>query len=227
MYLKNRRLSLGFKLPAAIVAACGITLNTGILKGTFDPGKFLYFTMLSNVFCLIVFLLGAARDVRALRGGQGGAPVGMRLKGAAVLCITTTLLVYWLVLAPVHFAMLEQPNPFANLLVHLFTPVLMLLDWALFDRKGQLTARDPFWWALLPLGYYLFTVVASALGARYMEGSHYPYFFIDATLLGWPQTLLNVLLMAAGFIALGFAFYTLDWALARLTARLAARVKSA
>ena len=80
MYLKNRRLSLGFKLLAAIVAACGITLNTGILKGTFDPGKFLYFTMLSNVFCLIVLLLGAARDVRALRGGQGGAPVAGRIQ---------------------------------------------------------------------------------------------------------------------------------------------------
>lgn len=219
MYIRSRRASAVFKLVAALVTLLGLCRNTGVFKGAFEPGKFLYFTILSNAFCMVVFLLEALRDIRPDGEARSVRTGSMRLKGAAVMAIMTTMLIYWLLLARIHFAMEEKPDPLANLLVHLIVPLLMIADWALFDPKGRVRAVDPLWWTLTPLGYYVFTVIASLLGAQYMEGGRYPYFFIDATVLGWGRTLLNVALVAAGFIAMGYAFRTLDSWLGRQSAR--------
>ncbi len=226
MYIKNRHTSAAFKLIAAAVTLYGLCLNTGILKGAFEPFKFLYFTILSNAFCLAVFVKEAVRDARP-HGGSRGNAVGMRLKGTAVMAITTTMLIYWVLLARIHFAMEEKPDLLTNLLVHLIVPLLMIADWALFDPKGHIKAVDPLWWTLAPLGYYVVTVIASLLGARYMEGGRYPYFFIDATVLGWGRTLLNVALVAAGFIAMGYAFYALDKWLGRHEERRTVKTRDA
>lgn len=218
MYIKSRHASVTFKLAAAAITLLGLCMNTGVFKGAFEPGKFLYFTILSNVFCLVMFVLSALGDLRRHGASQVAHTGSMRLKGAAVMAITTTLLIYWLLLARIHFAMDDKPDPLANLLVHLIVPLLMIADWALFSPKGRVRVTDPLWWTLAPLGYYVFTVAASLLGARYMGGGRYPYFFIDATVLGWGRTLINVVLVAIGFIAMGYAFYALDRWLGRLAA---------
>ena len=211
MYIRDRRIAAVFNLLAAAVALCGILLETGLLKGAFDPGKFLYFTILSNVFCLAVFLWNGFRPATAQSG--------MRLKGAAVMAIATTMLVYWLLLAKAHLAMAEKPDPVANLTVHLIVPLLMILSWALFDPKGRIRTGDPLWWTLAPLAYFVFVAVAAQFGVEYPDGGNYPYFFIDATALGWGRTLLNVLMIAAALTALGYGYYALDRGLADMAAR--------
>ena len=217
MYIKSARLSLGFKLVAVIASGYGLYLNSGLPAGAFRPSMLLYFTIQSNVLCLVSFLMGAWRCGHYLaQGAQGECPpANMLWKGAAIMAITTTLLIYWLVLAKVDFQMEAAINPLNNLTVHLFTPVLMLLDWLLFDRKGLLRRRHPLQWALVPVLYYAFTLVASALGARYMDEARYPYFFIDPDVVGWGQVALNVALVAAGFIGLGYLLLGLDALLRR------------
>lgn len=225
MYLKNNRLAFWYRFIAAITAVVAIYLNSGIPKGAFNPSVFLYFTIQSNVLCLIAFLLGALRCAMQRKQPNPHYFAARRpyWKGAVVMAITTTLLVYWLILAKVHFAMESKPDPAANLMVHLVVPLLMICDWALFEPKGRFTATDPLKWALVPLGYYGFTLIASALGARYMKGAHYPYFFMDSNILGWSQALLNIALIAVAFVALGYLLYLLDVCLGRLAARQAAR----
>lgn len=218
MYIRDRRISVAFKLTAAAVALIGLYLDTGLNKGAFEPGKLLYFTILSNVFCLAMFLWGAFRPQ-----AQTGS---MRLKGAAVMAITTTMLVYWLLLAKAHYASADKPDPLANLLVHLIVPLLMIGDWALFDPKGRVRAADPLWWTLAPFGYFVLTVIAAQIGARYTDGASYPYFFIDPAMLGWGRTLINVLLTAAGLIALGYGYYALDRGLGRRAAKAEARQRT-
>ena len=220
MYAKSTRLSLGFKLVAAVASAYGLYLNSGLPAGAFKPTMFLYFTIQSNVLCLLSFLLGVWRCARHLTQGRQGEcpPANMLWKGAAIMAITTTLLIYWLVLAKVDFRMEAETNPLSNLTVHLYTPMLMLLDWLLFDRKGSLRRRYPFQWALVPVAYYAFTLVASALGARYMGDARYPYFFIDPDVIGWGHVALNVVLVALGFIAMGYLLLGLDGLLRRIDA---------
>lgn len=225
MYLKNIRVAFLYRCMAAIAVLVSIYLNSGIPKGAFDPSVFLYFTIQSNVLCLICFVLGALRCAKPRRQTNPNpmAACSPFWKGAVVMAITTTLLVYWLLLAKVQFAMENKPDPAANLMVHLVVPVLMIADWALFEPKGRFTATDPLKWAAVPLGYYGFTLIASALGARYMEGAHYPYFFMDANKLGWGQALWNIAMIAVAFVALGYMLYLLDAWLGRVAARRIAR----
>jgi hypothetical protein len=221
MYLKNERLAFLYRCIAAIATIVAIYLNSGIPKGAFNPSVFLYFTIQSNVLCLIFFVLGALRYAMQRKQRKPNHFTAQKpfWKGAAVMAITTTLLVYWLILAKVHFTMEDKPDPVANLMVHLIVPLLMIGDWALFEPKGRFTAVDPLKWAVVPLGYYGFTLIASALGARYMKGTHYPYFFMDSNILGWGQALLNIALIAVAFVALGYMLYLLDAWLGRLAAR--------
>ena len=221
MYLKNERLAFLYRCIAAIAASVAIYLNSGIPKGAFDPSVFLYFTIQSNVFCLICFIVNASRfAMRRKQAGQAHALARRPFwKGAAVMAITTTLLVYWLILAKVQFAMENKPDPTANLMVHLVVPLLMIGDWALFEPKGCFQASDPLKWTVVPLGYCGFTVIASTLGARYMEGAHYPYFFMDANILGWGQALLNIALIGVAFVAFSYVLYALDAWLGRLPTR--------
>lgn len=221
MSLKNNRVAFLYRCIAAVATVIGIYLNSGIPEGAFKPSVFLYFTIQSNVFCLVCFVLDAVRIAkqRPQTAPDACAARSSFWKGAAVMAITTTLLVYWLLLAKGHIAGENKPDPAANLMVHLVVPLLMIADWALLEPKGRFMATYPLKWAVVPLGYYGFTLIASALGARYTDGALYPYFFMDADILGWGQALLNIALVAVAFVALGYCLYLADAWLGRLAAK--------
>jgi hypothetical protein len=84
------------------------------------------------------------------------------------------------------------------------TPILVPLFWLAFVRKGALTWRAPFLWMLYPLGYFLYALLRGTLEGRYA----YP--FMDVLAIGWPQTLINDFLIAAGFVIAGVALVSLD-----------------
>ena len=97
----------------------------------------------------------------------------------------------------------------ADFILHRFTPVLVPLWWLAFATKGGLRARDPLLFALYPLAYFGYALARGAADGRY------PYPFMDVARLGWDETGLNALIMAAGFLVAGFGLYRLDRALAR------------
>ena len=97
----------------------------------------------------------------------------------------------------------------ADLLLHRATPVLAPLWWLAFAPKGGLARRDPFLWMLYPLGYFAYALARAGLDGRY------PYPFMDAGRIGWLQTGLNAVEVAAGFLVAGLALVGLDRRLAR------------
>ena len=212
MHNKNRALSLTYKCMIVIVTAIGLYLNSGLPNGSFAPEMFLYYTILSNFFCLLYYLVACVSVVQIIRkdGIHGESTWAIHLKGAVIMAITVTLLIYWFILFGAGFEMAEGTSPLANLIVHLIVPVLSILDWVVFDPKGRLNRLDPVKWLIIPLCYYAFTVVAAALGMTFYGGSHYPYFFIDADVLGWGTVMLNVLGLAAAFLAIGYIVFAVD-----------------
>ena len=50
-------------------------------------------------------------------------------------------------------------------------------------------------------------------------GSRYPYFFMDADVLGWPQALCNMAGIAVGFVLFGMMAVAFDKWLARVAAK--------
>ncbi|WGD52344.1 Pr6Pr family membrane protein [Bradyrhizobium sp. CB1650] len=197
-------LSRLFALSICVSACAGIGLEfitlmkggASILGAAWVLGG--YFTILTNALLAVVF--GAF----AICGKRLDHP---RLMAGVVFSI---------VLVGVIFALLLQgrrtlagATAEANFLLHQFNPVLVVLFWLLFTRKGMLSWRDPLLWTLYPLGYLVYALVRGALAGKYA----YP--FIDVSELGWARVIGNAVLITLCFVAAGQVLVWIDRMLAR------------
>lgn len=104
---------------------------------------------------------------------------------------------------------LTGPTLIADFLLHRFNPVLAVVYWLVFARKGRLAFRDPLLWAIYPTAYLGYALVRGAADGRY------PYPFIDLSVLGATQVAMNAIGIAAAFIVAGGVMVLLDRALAQ------------
>jgi hypothetical protein len=183
----------------ALIAWTGLVIQLGASRElTGAAGSALwemlrYFTIIANLLVAILFTAVALGSRRA------ASPF---LLGGATLAILLVGIVYMLLLRGL--LELSAGALVADILLHKVTPVVVPLWWLGFAPKGGLGARDPWLWALLPLAYFAYAL------ARGAQDNRYPYPFMNVTQLGWGQTLLNALLMAAGFLIAGYGLLWLD-----------------
>lgn len=217
MYIHNRILSLLYKLVIVLVAGYGLFLYSG-LPAQFNWGMFKYYTILSNALCFIFFILSIVRVVAQIfkTGIKGPATLAPHFKGVVTNAIIVTLLIYQFVLASSPFSMDVGGGNLGNQIVHLFVPLLVIVDWLLFDKKGFYTFGDPFLGCILPFLYFVCTVFAAEMGTRYLNGSRYPYEFINFDALGVPKVMLNVSILLLVFLAVNFVIYFIDKLLGKI-----------
>jgi hypothetical protein len=117
------------------------------------------------------------------------------LRGAAVLYVVVAGVIWNLFL--VDLSMGYTP---ANFLLHVVVPVLALADWLLIGHsQGQVRWWQPLVWLAYPAAYLgLAVAVLNKLGRRA------PYYFLDPASVGIADVVANVLILAAGFVALGY-----------------------
>jgi hypothetical protein len=148
-------------LALAALAAIGYDVAAG--PGVSDADYFSYFTVLSNLFAATMLLHGALHSAR-----ERSRMVEL-LRGAAVVHILTTGIVYLLLLsghAPAY--------PWVNAILHYLMPVAVTLDWLLDPPRVHLDqARTVVPWMVFPLLYVLYTM------ARGVIVGWYPYFFVN------------------------------------------------
>jgi hypothetical protein len=188
------------RLAAALIAlVCWVGLalnfsatyahNGAVLATLWRLGHF--FTIISNV----------ALAVAMTRLALGGRVSPFLLSGLT-LAILLVGIVYVLLLHGLH--PLGGAALIANHLLHYVSPLAMAAYWLLFMPHGQLRWRDPFWWSLFPLVYFVYVI------ARAIFGGDYPYPFIDVSKLGVARTAINALAIAFGFILFGSGVVALD-----------------
>ncbi|WP_328330187.1 Pr6Pr family membrane protein [Kribbella sp. NBC_00382] len=195
-------------VAVGVVMQCLVTATSAGGEGFYkeNPERvlnvFAYFTIQSNL------LLGGTCLLLALgKAGDGTLFKTLRLNG--VLCIAVTGIVYHLVLAGSDS--LSGWAWVANLLVHTATPLLGVLGWLLTGPRGQTDSRIVAWSVVYPLLWVAFTLIRG-------EGTgFYPYPFIDVSLHGYGQVLLNCLFVALLFLALAAGATLLDRRLSRQT----------
>jgi hypothetical protein len=88
----------------------------------------------------------------------------------------------------------------ANFLLHVVVPILAVADWLVVGR-GTATARwwQPFAWLAYPAVY-----LGLALVVLNHAGRRAPYYFLDPSSVGLTSVAVNVALLAAGFLGLGY-----------------------
>lgn len=151
-----------------------------VLGDRFRPADhFSYFTVLSNVFAAVVALLGVFN------------PVSAQIRGAAVLYMGTTGIVYWLLLRGIDV----QTPAYANWVLHTIVPILVVAEWLLAPER----TRRAWLWLSFPLAYLVYTLVRGPIVGWY------PYPFMDPRTNGYGAVFLNCLVVTVVFVALAFA----------------------
>jgi hypothetical protein len=215
MCIKNRIFALAFRV--IMLTGCGValTISLGITQGQFDWVALNYYTNLSNLICFIFFLFLTGKTIIELKrdGANGTTTLMPHLKGAFVMMIAITLLVFHFMLSGAITLPADPWSQFniANTLLHYVTPILVILDWFLFDKKNTYRWSEPLLWLASPLAYLgFFMIRAEIVGNMPGRQTRYPYPFLDVDVLGWSSVVLLIAIMSAAFIAIGYLFFLID-----------------
>ena len=165
---------------------------------------FSYFTIQSNVMCLIMLAWKLKKEPPAL------------FRGLAVVCISLTFLVYNFMLRPADFTIANMGNlkNISNLFAHYMVPAFVWIDYLLYTPKGGMKWYYPLIWLCYPLLYlaYIMLVYKPIGGTFIVEGEvcKVPYFFLDTEILGIGGVTLWCLAIAAVILLLSYLFLLFD-----------------
>lgn len=180
-------------VAALVVAAVTATYVDAASRTTVNPFNFFgFFTMQSN---LILAGLLAWMCVRHLRPGATSGEVSSLIRGIATTNIVIVGLVYALLLAPLG-AEGGVPEPWANTVLHIVTPIYAVLDWLVFGDRQRLSWRRLWVVLVYPLGWIAVVLVRGA------TDGWVPYPFLDPE-LGYGVVSVYAAAIAVSFIAVG------------------------
>lgn len=196
------------KLLPRVILLLGV--STGLFLGMYPDKlyKLTFYTFESNtlVFLFYLFLL-----IQMFRNGKNTkADEYYRFKACVTINITLTFLVYAILLAP--SVSPEKMFTADNLLLHYIVPVLCIVDWLIFDKKGKYRITDPFLWSVFPIGYCIFALVKGAVFRVPIpdeKNSPFPYFFLNIDKIGWGGFIKYLIIILTAYILIGYVMLLL------------------
>ena len=209
--IKNRTTQIIYQSFYCAIGLIGIIASFGIFDDVLNPrwDFYVHFTNLSNYLCIGVMLAELIQTAKKkVDSYVDAAPF---LKFIGVLAILLTFLVF-------NFLLAGQPDrdPQANWRIasisfHVILPIMYVLDWILFYEHKKVRWFLPLASVVFPVLYVAFVYIRSAIVNFNPEVPYlYPYFFLNLETLGVAGVAKWVLILFAGFIALGYIFYGID-----------------
>ena len=216
--MKERKVSIIFKLLVVMSLLAGILLN--VVHTTSISAILSYYTLQSNIVCLIMFL---GIIIVIMSKNNYRTSIYYLLKGGSTMAILITGITYQIALAPNNFYMdasytMQTERYWANLLVHVISPILVLLDYVLFDEKGNFKYYYPIIWLFLPLSYVIYVYSYSARGGSFygIGGSReFAYIFLDYNQIGYSGVFKSIIIIAILILLVSYFFVFLDRKLKR------------
>ena len=164
---------LGFSALVTEVA----TLAT---QHRFRAGDFFsYFTVESNTLTVISLVVGAF----SLATGRASRRLDF-FRGAVTLCMTTTILIFIVLLSGYPASELTAV-PWDNTVLHYIMPIVIILDWLLAGRIRPIALGRAMMWLALPLLYLVYSLIRGPIAHWYpypfMDPSHHGYVGVAIT----------------------------------------------
>ena len=182
-------LRLVFALLA--LAAVGIQLAYGSQQENFIVVNFFsFFTIESNLIGAFVLILTGTEALRSADAGRFAL-----VRGAATLYMTTTGVIYFLLLRGLE-ASLQTPVPWINTVLHYVMPLVFFIDWFFAPPTRRITFGRALVWLLFPLVYVLYSLVRGSVVGWY------PYPFLNADEQSYGQIAVTSLVMLAGLLGI-------------------------
>ena len=191
------------------ILSLGIILN--VSKVTSAKKILSYYTLQVNIFCLIAFIILELVDILKIKYQKYN--FYYIIKGQMIIGMVIMLIIYIVALAPNHFQMYQTSNKLANILVHIVAPIIVIIDYILFDQKGKLKSYYPFIWISIPLVYVIFVYVYSSKGGTFysLGGSRkYAYLFLDIEKYGYIKVGIWLTILTVAVILLGYVLILID-----------------
>ena len=212
--MKERKISTIYKLLVALSLLTGILLN--VMNTTSVTAILSYYTLQSNIICFAMFVgiivaIFLKKDYRSNN-------IYYLLKGAVIIAILVTAIIYQISLMPNNFNM-EVANTnntakyWANEFVHKISPVLVLMDYILFDDKGNFKYYYPVIWLFIPLNYVIYVYTYSTQGGRFygVGGSkQFAYIFLDYNQIGYIGVMKSIIIIAILILLMSYFLVFLD-----------------
>ena len=151
---------------------------------------FTFFTVLSNVLLLTVFLIGTARWRTTT-----SSPVFDLVRGAATLYIVVTGVVFALLLAGLQ-EQLQTTVPWVDAVLHKVMPAAGALDWLIDPPRTRLSVRAAATWLAFPAVWLAYTLLRGPIA------NWHPYPFVDPRTHGYAHVVFNCFFILLGFVGL-------------------------
>ena len=153
MYIRNNTIAVVFRVVFLIVCGAGLVMKL-IYSGFSLDSIMSDFALISNVLALIYF----AYLIIARPGYERGM-----LRGAVTIYMLVTFVVYYFI----HFGIGADPLmqlSLAGYLLYFAAPLMAVLDYLLFCRKGWFTSYSPLIWAILPVVFNIAIFIINRIG---------------------------------------------------------------
>lgn len=203
MKIKNKGLNLLYIATLVVISGYGLTLALGIHEGHFFILPLSY-SNLSSIICFAYFLVCLIRGIFIQFDKKRDKEINIFpiLKGAIMMCVAFTLIIFHFMLSRGTFN-IPGTNyvDWRNIIVHYITPLMAIIHWLLFDRKGVYKIV----WLSIPIGYLLFALIYAEVGTIFFyDGTiRYPYYFINPDQIGWASVTAFVAVLIVFFLILG------------------------
>ena len=226
--IKNRTVQLIYQTfyctlgLIGIIASIGIFDNINMIRWDF----YVHFTNISNFFCFGVMLTELIQTAKRKEDGYVSSSTLMKFIG--ILGILLTFLVFNIMLAGAAGRDPQANWRIGSLCFHVVLPIMYILDWFLFYKRGEAKWYYPIASVGFPLAYVIFLLIQAIVlkfdSSILIPGSQtpliYPYFFVNLDTQGIPGVLMWIAILSVAFVAVGFLFFGLD----RLGKKLAERL---
>src|SRR5690606_15501653 len=144
-----------------ILAAVIWMIKVLIDEETFNALNFFtFFTILSNLLAMGVLLEGGRRML------TGAQPVPDMIRGAAVVYMTVTYLVFAVLLRDSQEE-LQTHVAWVDAVFHRLAPVVLMVGWVVDPPRKPISFRRSLWWLTFPLAWLAFTMIRGAIDGRY------------------------------------------------------------
>lgn len=197
MYIQNKLVAAFYKLSLGLISVYGFWMTLA----SFGATAWRLFSTWALMIGAIYFCISALILALSSKREAGDTPCPM-LEG--MLIVAFLLQAITAIACVVNDEYLPGLSGFAAVLAYYILPVLTLLDWCLFNKKGLWRAIDPFYWLALPLAYSAMII----LTANMLPSSTsllYPVAFLDYNthglwkMLSW-LALVGLLILIFGYI---------------------------
>ena len=168
----------------------------------------------ADYYCTTNGYTAVAADTEGAVYAVGYTTIAPHFRGAVIMSSLLTMSLYQIASEEMPFS----PSRFAGILLYILIPIFVILDWALFTRKGRFVSSDPVIWLIVPFLLYAVVLVAAQAGVHYYNDHIYPYSVIDSDVIGigigWARVLVHVALITAAYLVGSYILYGIDHHLA-------------